>query len=123
MHTQNSTIIPLSFNYTQLFIIFSTIKIVLQGTSKIIWYYYGTHVNNTILYAPLFLSCSSFCFCIDVRYKLLHNFANWLEITEDTGLIRVRSSLDREALFIRDEQYTVLVVAYDNGNLIKYSDA
>ncbi|KAK7160515.1 hypothetical protein R3I93_008226 [Phoxinus phoxinus] len=51
-----------------------------------------------------------------IRYKLLHDFANWLEITEDTGLIRVRSSLDREALFIRDDQYTVLVVAYDNDD-------
>ncbi|XP_077050186.1 B-cadherin [Siphateles boraxobius] len=51
-----------------------------------------------------------------IRYKLLHDFANWLEITEDTGLIRVRSSLDREALFIRDDQYTVLVVAFDDDD-------
>uniref|UniRef100_A0A673N6L6 Cadherin-1 n=1 Tax=Sinocyclocheilus rhinocerous TaxID=307959 RepID=A0A673N6L6_9TELE len=32
--------------------------------------------------------------CCDVRYKLLQD---WLEITVDTGLIKVRSSLDREA--------------------------
>ncbi|KAI2653389.1 Cadherin-1 [Labeo rohita] len=51
-----------------------------------------------------------------IRYKLLQDFANWLEITEDTGLIRVKSSLDREALFIRNEQYTVLVMAYDNDD-------
>ncbi|XP_073706311.1 B-cadherin [Garra rufa] len=51
-----------------------------------------------------------------IRYKLLQDFANWLEITEDTGLIKVRSSLDREASFIRNEQYTVLVLAYDNDD-------
>ncbi|XP_067275535.1 B-cadherin-like [Pseudorasbora parva] len=51
-----------------------------------------------------------------LRYKLLHDFAKWLEISEDTGLIRIRSSLDREALFIKDGQYTVLVVAYDNDD-------
>uniref|UniRef100_A0A673G8I1 Cadherin-1 n=1 Tax=Sinocyclocheilus rhinocerous TaxID=307959 RepID=A0A673G8I1_9TELE len=51
-----------------------------------------------------------------IRYKLLQDFANWLEITEDTGVIRVRSSLDREASFIRNEQYTVLVLAYDNDD-------
>ncbi|XP_043120152.1 B-cadherin-like [Puntigrus tetrazona] len=51
-----------------------------------------------------------------IRYKLLQDFANWLEITEDTGLIKVRSSLDREASFIRNEEYTVLVLAYDNDD-------
>lgn len=54
----------------------------------------------------------------------MSDFAKWLEITEDTGLIRVRSSMDREnkSACIKDDQYTVLVVAYDNGNLIKYLD-
>ncbi|KAF4101163.1 hypothetical protein G5714_017595 [Onychostoma macrolepis] len=51
-----------------------------------------------------------------IRYKLLQDIANWLEIAEDTGLIKVRSSLDREAPFIRNEQYTVLVLAYDNDD-------
>uniref|UniRef100_A0A8C1G016 Cadherin-1 n=1 Tax=Cyprinus carpio TaxID=7962 RepID=A0A8C1G016_CYPCA len=51
-----------------------------------------------------------------IRYKLLQDFANWLEITKDTGIIKVRSSLDREASFIRNEQYTVLVLAYDNDD-------
>ncbi|XP_052437729.1 B-cadherin-like [Carassius gibelio] len=50
-----------------------------------------------------------------IRYKLQQS-ANWLEITEDTGIIKVRSSLDREASFIRNEQYTVLVLAYDNDD-------
>ncbi|KTF78734.1 hypothetical protein cypCar_00017987 [Cyprinus carpio] len=53
-----------------------------------------------------------------IRYKLLQDFANWLEITKDTGIIKVRSSLDREASFIRNEQYTVLVLAYDNGSVV-----
>ncbi|KAL1257097.1 hypothetical protein QQF64_012642 [Cirrhinus molitorella] len=51
-----------------------------------------------------------------IRYKLVQDYENWLEITEDTGLIRVRSSLDREASFIRNEQYTVLVLAYDDDD-------
>ncbi len=70
--------------------------------------------------------CVHICYifvCCDVRYKLLQDFANWLEITEDTGLIKVRSSLDREASFIRNEQYTVLVLAYDNGNVNKAPNA
>ncbi|XP_026142645.1 B-cadherin [Carassius auratus] len=48
-------------------------------------------------------------------YKLEQR-ANWLEITEDTGIIKVRSSMDREASFIINEQYTVLVLAYDNDD-------
>ncbi|XDV29176.1 hypothetical protein PO909_032326, partial [Leuciscus waleckii] len=52
-----------------------------------------------------------------IRYKLLRDLANWLEITEDTGLIRVKSSLDREnSSCIRDDQYKVLVVTYDNDD-------
>lgn len=55
-----------------------------------------------------------------IRYKLRGDIANWLEITEDTGHITISSSLDREAKFIRDGQYKVLVLAFDDGNLSKY---
>ncbi|NP_001352785.1 uncharacterized protein LOC793186 precursor [Danio rerio] len=51
-----------------------------------------------------------------IRYKLRGDIANWLEITEDTGHITISSSLDREAKFIRDGQYKVLVLAFDDDD-------
>lgn len=55
-----------------------------------------------------------------VRYKLPKDIAKWLEITEDTGHIKVRNPMDREASFIKDGQYTVLIEAYDNGNFLVF---
>lgn len=52
-----------------------------------------------------------------LRYKLSDDHANWLSVEEDTGLVTVRSSMDRESTFVKDDKYTVLVLAYDNGNV------
>lgn len=54
---------------------------------------------------------------IGVRYKLPKDIAKWFEIAEDTGHIKVKNSMDRESPFIKDEEYTVLIEAYDNGNI------
>ncbi|XP_051952764.1 B-cadherin-like [Xyrauchen texanus] len=51
-----------------------------------------------------------------IRYMLQKDVAKWLDITEDTGHVTVRSSLDRESSFVKDGQYMVLIVAYDNDN-------
>ena len=49
------------------------------------------------------------------RYQLESDHAGWLSLNESTGLLVVRSSLDRESPFIIDGKYTVLILAIDNG--------
>lgn len=52
-----------------------------------------------------------------VRYKMPKDIAKWLEIAEDTGQIKVRNPMDREASFLKNGEYTVLIEAYDDGNV------
>ncbi|XP_029023268.1 B-cadherin-like isoform X3 [Betta splendens] len=49
-----------------------------------------------------------------VQYKVISDPAGWLNISKDKGVIRVRSSMDRESRFVRDNSYTALIGAYDN---------
>ncbi|KAM4619349.1 B-cadherin [Polymixia lowei] len=49
-----------------------------------------------------------------VRYQLIDDDANWLTIDKDTGLVKVKSSMDRESSFVKDGKYTVLILAFDN---------
>ncbi|XP_031418078.1 B-cadherin-like [Clupea harengus] len=49
-----------------------------------------------------------------VRYKLLSDPAGWLEVSRDSGLVRLRNALDREHTLVIDRTYTALVIAYDN---------
>ncbi|XP_062318314.1 B-cadherin-like isoform X1 [Osmerus eperlanus] len=50
-----------------------------------------------------------------VKYQLERDHAGWLSLNESTGLLVVRSSLDRESPFIIDGTYTVLILAIDNA--------
>ncbi|XP_028983430.1 B-cadherin-like isoform X2 [Betta splendens] len=49
-----------------------------------------------------------------VQYKILSDPAGWLNISEDKGVITVKSSMDRESNFVRENSYTALIGAYDN---------
>lgn len=42
----------------------------------------------------------------------------WLSVEKDTGSVKVKNSMDRESNYVKDSKYTVLVLAYDNGNVI-----
>uniref|UniRef100_A0A3B4AFA0 Cadherin-1 n=1 Tax=Periophthalmus magnuspinnatus TaxID=409849 RepID=A0A3B4AFA0_9GOBI len=48
-----------------------------------------------------------------IRY-LNADAAGWFNLDQDTGRVSVRSDLDRESHFVRDNMYTVPVLAYDN---------
>ncbi|XP_028459535.1 B-cadherin isoform X2 [Perca flavescens] len=49
-----------------------------------------------------------------VAYKIISDPAGWLNVAKDTGLITVKSLMDREAVFVKDNKYTALIGAYDN---------
>jgi len=36
-------------------------------------------------------------------------------VDKDTGLIKVKSAMDREGRYVKDNKYTALIAAYDNG--------
>ncbi|XP_034537164.1 B-cadherin-like [Notolabrus celidotus] len=52
-----------------------------------------------------------------VTYKIVHDPAGWLDVNKDTGLIKVKSEMDRESLFVKDNKYTALVGAIDNDEV------
>lgn len=49
------------------------------------------------------------------RYKVISDPAGWLTVKKETGLITVKSKMDRESHFVLDNKYTALIGAYDNG--------
>lgn len=49
------------------------------------------------------------------RYRILRDPAGWLNVDKDTGLIKLKDEMDRESIFVKDDKYTALIGAYDNG--------
>ncbi|XP_066569847.1 cadherin-1 isoform X2 [Amia ocellicauda] len=49
-----------------------------------------------------------------VWYRVGSDPAGWLNVSKDTGLIRVKSPMDRESPFVRDGNYEALILAIGN---------
>ncbi|XP_062286962.1 B-cadherin [Scomber scombrus] len=52
-----------------------------------------------------------------VSYKVVSDPAGWLTVNKDTGVITVKSAMDRESHFVKDNKYTALIGAYDNDEV------
>ncbi|KAF3842529.1 hypothetical protein F7725_024480 [Dissostichus mawsoni] len=51
------------------------------------------------------------------KYRIIRDPAGWLSVAKDTGLIKVKNSMDRESDFVKDNKYTALIGAYDNDEV------
>ncbi|XP_040034112.2 cadherin-1 isoform X2 [Gasterosteus aculeatus] len=52
-----------------------------------------------------------------VTYRIIRDPAGWLSVAKDTGLIKVKSLMDREGSFVKDNKYTALIGASDNDDV------
>ncbi|KAI4898649.1 hypothetical protein NFI96_026010, partial [Prochilodus magdalenae] len=52
-----------------------------------------------------------------VIYRVGNDSAGWLNVEEETGQIKVRSSMDRESLIVKDDKYTALILAIDDDQI------
>ncbi|XP_029376773.1 B-cadherin-like isoform X2 [Echeneis naucrates] len=53
----------------------------------------------------------------EVTYRIISDPAGWLSIGKNSGLITVKSLMDRESHFVKDNKYTALIGAYDNDDV------
>ncbi|KAG7468591.1 hypothetical protein MATL_G00144540 [Megalops atlanticus] len=51
-----------------------------------------------------------------VRFIMEDDPAGWLHVNKETGLIKVKSPMDRESPFVKDGKYKVIILAYDNDD-------
>ncbi len=52
------------------------------------------------------------------RYKIGKDPAGWLNVNQDTGMIKVKSIMDRESALVKDGKYRAIIWALDDdGNL------
>ncbi|XP_024115860.2 B-cadherin [Oryzias melastigma] len=50
-----------------------------------------------------------------VKYKIGSDPAGWLNVDENTGLVTVKRLMDRESAFVKNDTYTALIIAYEDG--------
>ncbi|KAM9753123.1 cadherin-13 [Menidia menidia] len=50
-----------------------------------------------------------------IRYAVLRDPAGWLSVNPVRGTVNTSASLDRESPYVRDNRYTALFIATDNG--------
>ncbi|XP_039893115.1 cadherin-3-like [Simochromis diagramma] len=79
--------------------------------------------NNTLCHILKHANCNhptctvlpSFCDYLSMyRYKIMNDPAGWLNVDKDTGLIKVRRLMDREAPFVTNNRYIATIGAYDD---------
>ncbi|XP_059190265.1 cadherin-13 [Centropristis striata] len=51
-----------------------------------------------------------------IRYAVLHDPAGWLSVSPVTGTVNTSAPLDRESPYVRDNKYTAVFIATDNGS-------
>ncbi|KAL6461399.1 hypothetical protein MHYP_G00295430 [Metynnis hypsauchen] len=49
-----------------------------------------------------------------VTYRVGRDPAGWVSVDGETGQVKVKSSMDRESLFVKDGNYTALILAMDD---------
>ncbi|TSK20077.1 Cadherin-1 [Bagarius yarrelli] len=52
-----------------------------------------------------------------VTYRVGTDLAGWLTVDKDTGLIKVKSPMDRESSYVKDGKYRALILAVDNDSV------
>ncbi len=57
-------------------------------------------------------------FFVHSRYKIGNDPAGWLSVSPETGVIKVRTLMDRESAYVKDGKYKAIIWAVDDdGNL------
>ncbi|KAM5245925.1 cadherin-like protein 26 [Ctenodactylus gundi] len=51
-----------------------------------------------------------------IRYKLVHDPANWVTVDENSGVVTTTKQIDRESPHVNDSFYTIIVHAIDSGH-------
>ncbi|XP_069822186.1 EP-cadherin-like [Dendropsophus ebraccatus] len=50
-----------------------------------------------------------------LRFKIANDPAKWVTINEDTGIVTGNGNLDRESEFVKNNNYTIIVMVVDDG--------
>lgn len=50
-----------------------------------------------------------------LRYKIGNDPAQWVTVNEDTGIVTGNGNLDRESEFVKNNNYTIIVMVIDDG--------
>ncbi|KAF6720028.1 Cadherin-1 [Oryzias melastigma] len=64
--------------------------------------------------APVFIQSTVSTTCVTLQFKIGSDPAGWLKVDEDTGLVTVKSLMDRESAFVKNDTYTALILSYDD---------